>query len=100
MVQAFKPYKLATKSQVLDGNSNRVELPQVARSGDKIRVVNSGTAICSLNQGGSTITSSDTTDMVMLANSVEVFSLDDGVTHIAIDGASGSTVYITMGTGI
>lgn len=100
MIQAFKPYYSATLSQALDGNSNRVALPQPARSGDVIRVVVSGTSVAAIKQGGSSVTASDASDMVMLANSVEIFALDTGTTHIAIDGAAGSTVYVTMGTGI
>lgn len=100
IVPPFKPYNLATKSQALDGNSNRVELPQMARSGDVIRVAVVGTEKASIKAGGATVTSSDTTDMILIANSVEVFTLDEGVTHVAIDGTAGSTVYITMGTGI
>lgn len=100
-VPPFKPYsEYNTLSQALDGNSNRVTLPQMARSGDVIRVAVKGTEAAAIKAGGSTVTASDTADMILLANSVEVFSLDTGVTHVAIDGAAGSTVYITMGTGI
>lgn len=101
-MRPFKPYiALAPVSQALDGNSHALTLPQIARSGDVVRVLVSGTSVASLKFGtSSSVTSSDTTDMLMLANSVELFELEPGTSHIAVDGASGSTVQITMGIGV
>lgn len=99
-MKAFKPYQYAPVSQALDGSSHALALPIPSRSNDVIRVVVSGTAVAAIKAGASTITASSTVDMLLLANSVELFTLDDGVTHIAVNGASGSTVQITMGTGI
>lgn len=39
-MRPFKPYKeLAPVSQALDGDSHALALPQIARSGDVIRVI-------------------------------------------------------------
>lgn len=101
-MRPFKPYiALAPVSQALDGNSHALTLPQIARSGDVIRVVVSGTATAAIKYGtSSSATASAATDMLMLANSIELFELEPGTSHIAVNGASGSTVQITMGTGI
>lgn len=99
-MNSFKPYKLPTVSQVLDGSSRALALPQPARSGDVIKVVVSGTAVAFLKQGDSSVTASTSTDMPQLANSVETYDLDTGTTHIGVNGASGSTVYVTMGVGM
>lgn len=99
-MKSFKPYQFAPVSQALDGNSHALALPFPARSDDVIRVVVSGTSVAAIKAGDSSVTAADTTDMLLLANSVELFTLEPGVTHVAVDGAAGSTVQITMGTGI
>lgn len=99
-MNSFKPYKISTKNQALDGNSHAIALPQVARSGDVIKVVVIGTEAAFIKTGSSTVTASTSTDMPQLAGSVETYSLDDGTSHIAVNGSAGSTVYITMGVGL
>jgi hypothetical protein len=99
-MNSFKPYKLDTKKVTLSGASQRIELPQPARSGDVIKVSNIGTATAFLRNGDSTITASTTVDMPQLANSVETYSLDQGDTHVAINGVAGSDVYVTQGVGL
>lgn len=100
-VNAFKPYKIyPTSNSTLDGNSNRIALPRPAASGDVIKVSVIGTTDAFLNWGGSGVVAATTTSMPQLAGSVELYSLDDGDTHIAIIGTAGSVVYVTMGTGV
>lgn len=99
-ISPFKPYDSATVSSTLDGNSNRVALPYPARSADVVKVANIGTAAAFVKVGGAAVAASASTSMPVLANSVEVFTLNEGESHVAIIGAAGSVVYVTMGTGI
>lgn len=98
-INAFKPYDFDTLKSTLDGSSNRVALPQPARSNDVVKVANIGTSAAFTKIGGSAVAAT-TSSMPVLANSVEVFTLNAGDTHVAIIGAAGSDVYVTMGTGI
>lgn len=99
-ISAFKPYYFATGSVTLSGASQRVTLPQPARTGDVIKVLVSGSDAAFIKQGDSSVTAAGT-DMPQLGNSCELYSLDVGVTDIAIYGANGTTVvYVTMGTGL
>lgn len=99
-INAFKPYDYATLKSTLDGNSNRVALPYPARSNDVVRIANVGTSAAFIKIGGSAVAAATATSMPVLANSVEVFTLNTEETHVAIIGAAGSDVYVTMGTGI
>lgn len=99
-INAFKPYDSATVNSTLDGNSNRVALPYPARSNDVVKVANIGTSAAFIKIGDSAVAAATTTSMPVLANSVEVFTLNTGDTHVAIIGAAGSVVYVTMGTGV
>lgn len=101
-MNSFKPYKITPVSQALDGSNHALALPQTARSGDVIRVVVSGTATARVyaDKTAAAATGSIANGVLMLANSVETFSLDEGVTHIGIDGAAGSTVEVNMGVGL
>ena len=92
----FKPYiAYAPLSQELDGSSHALALPQQARSGDAVRIVVAGTSNATIWFGDS----SATAQMTMLSNSIESFALDEGVTHVVVDGSAGSTVEVTMGIG-
>lgn len=100
MNKPFKPYEFAPLAVTLDGSTKLVVLPQIARSDDTVRIVVAGTATARVKRGNSTaVTGSVANGSIMLANSVEVFTLDTGNTHFAISGAAGSTVEIEMGTG-
>ena len=67
-----------------------------------IRIVNVGTQTVFVTFGkDNTVTASLTTSMPVAASSVEVFTLDQDITYIAvIAAATGSTVYYTVGQGI
>lgn len=66
-----------------------------------IRVVNAGTQTVFLKFGSSASVASTTTSLPMLANTVEVFVLDNDTTAIAaIAGSTGSTIYVDVGQGI
>lgn len=101
MNRPFKPYHLPTKNVTLSGSSQLIELPQPARSGDVIKVVVNGSDAAFIEQGDSAVAASTTTSMPQLGTHTETYELDTDTTHIAINGAAGSTVvYVTMGTGI
>lgn len=99
-INAFKPYDSATVNSATNGSSNRVALPYPARSSDVIKVANIGTAAAFIKIGDSAVAAATATSMPVLSNSVEVFTLNAGDTHVAIIGEAGSTVYVTMGTGM
>jgi hypothetical protein len=102
-MNTFKPYKdLAPAAITLDGTTQVAQLPKVAGSGDVIRVVVAGTATARVQPGTSPNGASGTVSngALMIANSVETFTLDPQVSHVAVSGSAGSTVEIQMGTGL
>ena len=63
----------------------------------RIAVIGNQTVFVALG----TVTSSVTTSMPILANSVEVFTLPAGLTTLSVIAtATGSTIYVTVGEGI
>lgn len=73
--------------------------PGVGSDGGSMRVANLGTQTIFVALGA--VTSSMTTSLPMVANSVEIFSLPGGVNTLSvIAAAAGSTVYVTIGMGM
>lgn len=102
-MNSFKPYRsLAPQAITLDGSTQIAALPQMARSGDTVRIVVSGTSTARVQPGKTSQEASSTvsTGSLMLANSVETFSLDEGISYVAVSGTAGSSVEIQMGTGL
>lgn len=99
-INAFKAYKYPTQNVVLDGSVKTITLPIPARSNDAIKIGVSGTAAAFIETGKPAASASTSTSQFFLPNSVEVQTLDEGDTTVSINGAAGSTVYITMGVGL
>jgi len=73
--------------------------PTVGSDGGTVRLANIGTQTVFVAMG--TVTSTTTTSMPVLANSIETFSLPGGVNTLSvIAAATGSTLYATIGQGI
>lgn len=65
-----------------------------------VRLFNSGTNVIFVNFGDTTVTATVANSMPMLPNSVETFYFHNDWTTIAvIAGATGNTLYATMGEG-
>lgn len=101
-MNTFKPYRgLAPLAVTLNGTTQVVQLGQVARSNDAIRVIVSGATQPRIQPGTDSSEASSTISngSLMLANSVETFTLDEGISHIAVSGDAGSSLEIHLGTG-
>lgn len=82
------------------GTSARVELP--VRNASNVRVYYTGTDICYLETGDSTVTASlsNRETFITSTTGVEVFSMNPNHTHIsAISTSGGGTLYVQQSTG-
>jgi hypothetical protein len=69
----------------------------IAQGGGTVRLVTSGSQVIFLRFDG---TNAATTDMPMLPNTVELFTLAPGMSISAISTATGTTLYATQGSGV
>lgn len=102
-IRAFKPFKVnGTANLAVTASSQTLAIPAGVGVGTPaVRVANVGTQTIFIDFGLSTGTASTSTSMPILANTVEVFSIVNDVTHLAvIAGSTGSTVYLTVGEGL
>lgn len=102
MIQAFQPAPTAASTTALavtESNQTLTLSPNGGAMTRSIRLVNIGTQTVFVALG--TVTSSVTTSMPILANSVEVFTLPAGITTLSVIAAgTGSTLYATVGDGV
>ena len=85
-----------TVSIAVTATAQAIGLPVIAQEGATVRMVNSGTQVVFVAFAG---TATVEGSMPILANSVETFSLPTGSTLSVIAGATGSTLYATIGDG-
>jgi hypothetical protein len=102
MIQAFQPAPTRTSTTALavtGSNQTLTLLPNGGAMTRSMRLANIGTQTVFVALG--TVTSSVTTSMPILANSVEVFTLPASITTLSViaDG-TGSTLYATIGDGV
>lgn len=97
----FQPAATAASTTALavTGSNQALTMsPATGSDGGTMRIANIGTQTVFIALG--TVTSSVTTSMPMLANTVETFSLPGAVTTLSvIAAATGSTLYVTVGQG-
>ena len=103
-IRAFRPLSNnKTVNVVVSVASQSLAIPDIPLGVRAIRLVVLGTQpifIEFVKQNRST-TVSTTTSMVMLNNSVEVFTLPNDITSLIVTSAgAGSTLYMTYGEGI
>lgn len=102
MIQAFQPAPTAASTTALavTGSSQTLTLsPNGGAMTRSIRLANIGTRTVFVALG--TVTSSVTTSMPVLANSVEVFTLPASITTLSVIAAgTDSTLYATIGDGV
>lgn len=102
-LRAFKPFKAnATVNEAVDGAADTLALGTGVGVGTfQVRVANIGTQTIYIDFGTASTVAAVATSIPMLANTVEVFTVPNDVTHIAhIAGDVGSTVYVTVGEGL
>lgn len=108
MQVAIRPFDIITNAQnaKAGGTVNVTVIASVATvavspagvGSRTVRLFNSGTNVIFVNFGDSTVTATLTNSMPMLPNSVETFYFhNDWTTIAAISGATGNTLYATMG---
>jgi len=102
MIQAFQPAPTAASTTALavTGSNQTLTLsPNGGAMTRSMRLANIGTQTVFVALG--TVTSSVTTSMPILANSVEVFTLPASITTLSVIAAgTGSTLYATIGDGV
>lgn len=97
----FQPKATAatTLNIAVTASNQTFTLPTAPNNGGTMRLVNSGTQTIFWAYG--TVTSSVSTSTPLLPNTVETFTLPGGVTELSvIAGATGSTLYATVGEGM
>ena len=98
----FQPVPTAASTTALAVTASNQTLTMSPNGGSmtrsmRIAVIGTQTVFVALG----TVTSSVTTSMPILANSVEVFTLPAGLTTLSVIAAStGSTIYVTIGEGV
>ena len=101
-MQPFQPAPTAastTELAVTAANQTMTLSPNGGAQTRSVRLANIGTQTVFVALD--TVTSSVTTSMPVLANSVEVFTLPGGITTLSvIAAATGSTLYATIGDGV
>ena len=102
-IRAWKPFKVnATVNTAVTGSNQTLALGAGVGLGTvAVRVANIGTQTIFIDFGTSNTVAATATSIPMLANTVEVFTIPNDVTHIAfVAGTTGSTVYVTVGEGL
>lgn len=100
-MRPFQPYA-ATNLVAGTTGADRVQLPGTFQPQQPrtVRIYNAGSVAVALAFGDSAVTAA-ATDLTMPPGAVEVFSVQQGLTHVAARAASGScTLNITAGEGI
>ena len=98
----FQPVPTAASTTALAVTASNQTLTMSPNGGSmtrsmRIAVIGTQTVFVALG----TVTSSVTTSMPILANSVEVFTLPAGLTTLSVIAAgTGSTIYVTIGEGV
>lgn len=98
----FQPVPTAASTTALAVTASNQTLTLSPNGGSmtrsmRIAVIGTQTVFIALG----TVTSSVTTSMPILANSVEVFTLPAGLTTLSVIAAdTGSTIYVTVGEGV
>lgn len=102
LVRPFAPAQGAsTQNIAVTSSSQSYALSPAGIGYRSIRVVNTGTIPIFIAFGTSTVTASLSTSMPIQPASVELFTLDQDVTHIAvIASGTGPALYTTIGQGI
>lgn len=89
----------STLNIAVTASNQTFTLPSPPNSGGTMRLVNSGSQVVFWAYG--TVTSAVATSTPMLPGTVETFTLPGGVTTLSvIAGATGSTLYATIGEGM
>ena len=101
-MQPFQPAPTAASTTALAVTAEDQTMTLSPNGGTQtrsLRLANIGTQTVFVALG--TVTSSVTTSMPVLANSVEVFTLPGGITTLSVIAeATGSTLYATIGDGV
>lgn len=99
--RAFKPLGVnKTVNVAVTATSQLLAVPNVPYGTLALRMANVGTQTIFIDFVTTTGTAVATTSIPLLANTVEVFTLGNDITHVsAIAGTTGSTLYITYGEG-
>jgi hypothetical protein len=102
LIRAFRPLGTnKTVNLVVTAVAAQLTIPDSPLGVRALRIANVGTTPIFIEFGDTTTTASVTTSMPILANTVEVFTLDYTDTIVsAIAAGAGSTMYITYGEGL
>ena len=93
----FLPADQLTVNLAVTGTAQSLTVGALPSGRTAVRIANIGTETVFLRWGGTATTAAS---MPMLANTVEVFDLPEGVTTLsAVAGTTGSTIYVTPGNG-
>lgn len=98
--RTFKPFSGTAANLALSGSTQTVTLTQtIPQGGCNVRIAANGSVALHLRIGPAA--SATTSDMLMLPNTVEVFTIDSGdsITAILDTGSSGTTINCTLGMG-
>lgn len=99
--RAFRPGNTVTQNLAVTAGAASITLnsSNIANASRAVRIVNAGTTSIAM---AFDTTATTTQGMVMLGNTVESFTLPQGVSaisFISLSGAAG-TVYVTQGDGV
>lgn len=95
MLNPFTP--ASTVSRSVTATTANVALPGL--TGNQVRVASSAdNAIAFIRFGASTVEAA-VTDMPILPGTVEVFTVQPSMSHVAAIGTTGTTLYFTAGDG-
>jgi hypothetical protein len=94
------PTAANTLAQAVTGSSATFTLPSLA-TGTEQSIVFTNVGTQTVFWAWGTVTASVTTSMPIIANTAQTIAVPYGVTTISvIAGSTGSTLYLTLGTGI
>lgn len=102
MMQSIRPFGQIqgsnTSNIAVTATSQPLAVPVAGIGVRSIRIANIGTQVIFLKFAAGTSAATVTTDMPMLANTVETFLLPNDIGSInVIAAATGSTMYLTVG---
>ena len=98
-INAFQPNG-STVNEATTASSQALALTGVG-TGAHVVITNIGSQVIFVAFGISTVTTAVTTGHPILANSAQIFTVPQGVTHVAHRAAAtGSTLYATSGQGV
>ena len=99
-IRAFEPFGKAASTQniAVSGTSQSVTIAAASGPAGTVRLTNIGTQTVFVSFGAAAVAA---TSMPILADTTEIFSVPLGATTVhAIAASTGSTLYVTEGTGI